>query len=471
MTRPVRAWPECRARGRIGGSVPRLPQLTVAVILVCALWPSLGAARGDAGPRLSGHTIATSLHLGRRAGRGAMLQLGSGERSPHGSAAVRRLQRGLRRAGYAPGPVDGRYGPLTAAAVERFQANHALQVDGIVGPATRHALRTVPPLRLGAGQFSAHGSPAVARLQRLLRHAGFSPGPIDGRLGPRTEQAIVAFQRARHLTVDGFVGPMTGRALRVGQRVPGRPARPRGQRRDRPSRSAPVTRAPGRSLNRRPAGLTAPAAPGLPMFWILIGLTAIGLIPVVGSYYQRPIAARVRRLTRGVNEMRKRSAATSLPGPAPVKFVLYGDNGRGYYWTIVAANGDILARSGSFASYEEANDAAYAVHRGAAAASFEIRSDGSPGAGLPAPGGAVTARDRPQVNPAGNRPQVNPAGNRPQVTPARDRLQVNPAPDRPQVNPGRGESARPRWARGMSWPAVSRPWPSGFSITPRGRRR
>ena len=445
MTRPVRAWPECRARGRIGGSVPRLPQLTVAVILVCALWPSLGAARG--------HTIATSLHLGPRAGRGAVLELGSGERSPHGSAAVRRLQRGLRRAGYAPGPVDGRYGPLTGAAVERFQANHALQVDGIVGPATRQSLRRVPRLRLGAGQFSAHGSPAVARLQRLLRHAGFSPGPIDGRLGPRTEHAIVAFQRARHLPVDGVAGPVTGRALRVGQPVPSRPARPRGQRRPQPSRSAPVTHAPGRSLNPRPAGLTAPAAPGLPMIWILIGLGAIGLTAVAGSYYQRPITARVGRLTRGVSEMRKRSAAHSLPGPAPVTFVLYDDNGGGYYWTIVAANGDVLARSGSFASYEEANDAAYAVHRGAAAASFENRSDGSPGAGLPAPGGAVTPRDPPQVNPA------------------RDRPQVNPVPDRPQVNPGRGESAGPRWIRGMSWPAVSRPWPSGFSITPGGRRR
>jgi DNA invertase Pin-like site-specific DNA recombinase len=59
------------------------------------------------------------------------------------SAQVRHVQRALERRGYdvgAPG-VDGRFGPLTAAAVRRLQAARGLVVDGLVGERTRMALR------------------------------------------------------------------------------------------------------------------------------------------------------------------------------------------------------------------------------------------------------------------------------------------------------------------------------------------
>jgi hypothetical protein len=54
---------------------------------------------------------------------------------------------------------------------------------------------------------------AVRDLQGVLRAAGFDPGPIDGILGSRTAAAVVSFQRARRLTVDGIVGPQTWGAL------------------------------------------------------------------------------------------------------------------------------------------------------------------------------------------------------------------------------------------------------------------
>src|SRR5204862_3158043 len=61
---------------------------------------------------------------------------------PAPSAAVRRVQRTLQRRGFDLGPpgVDGRFGPLTAAAVRRAQSRYGLVADGVVGPKTRRLL-------------------------------------------------------------------------------------------------------------------------------------------------------------------------------------------------------------------------------------------------------------------------------------------------------------------------------------------
>lgn len=50
---------------------------------------------------------------------------------------------------------------------------------------------------------------AVARLQRRLCALGFDPGRIDGRFGPATEAALLAFQQAEGLLADGTCGPVT----------------------------------------------------------------------------------------------------------------------------------------------------------------------------------------------------------------------------------------------------------------------
>jgi len=70
-----------------------------------------------------------------------LLRPGIGERPRGGSSLVRAVQSWLKRMGERPGPIDGRYGPLTAGAVRRFQRGHGLSVDGIVGRNTWHALR------------------------------------------------------------------------------------------------------------------------------------------------------------------------------------------------------------------------------------------------------------------------------------------------------------------------------------------
>ena len=49
---------------------------------------------------------------------------------------VSELQAAIKLLGYYSGPVDGRYGQTTEAAVARFQQDAGLKVDGITGPAT-----------------------------------------------------------------------------------------------------------------------------------------------------------------------------------------------------------------------------------------------------------------------------------------------------------------------------------------------
>ncbi|GAB3085144.1 peptidoglycan-binding domain-containing protein [Pedococcus soli] len=54
----------------------------------------------------------------------------------------------------------------------------------------------------------------VRTLQDLLRQSGHAVS-VDGNFGSLTDQAVRAFQQAKHLTVDGIVGPLTWAALIV----------------------------------------------------------------------------------------------------------------------------------------------------------------------------------------------------------------------------------------------------------------
>jgi peptidoglycan hydrolase-like protein with peptidoglycan-binding domain len=54
------------------------------------------------------------------------------------------VQEGLTSLGYDPGPTDGKPGPATIAAVEAYQRDHQLPVDGQVtrAPFNRHIIST-----------------------------------------------------------------------------------------------------------------------------------------------------------------------------------------------------------------------------------------------------------------------------------------------------------------------------------------
>jgi hypothetical protein len=65
------------------------------------------------------------------------------------------------------------------------------------------------PLSLHRGDAGV----CVAKLQTMLFHAAETDLEIDGRFGPITEQALIAFQAARGLAADGIAGPDTWSAL------------------------------------------------------------------------------------------------------------------------------------------------------------------------------------------------------------------------------------------------------------------
>jgi peptidoglycan hydrolase-like protein with peptidoglycan-binding domain len=68
----------------------------------------------------------------------------------------------------------------------------------------------------------------VKVLQRQLRLLGFDAGPVDGRYGPHTTEAVRQLQEAAELEADGIVGPLTAEVLR--RNAPEPPADDRAER-------------------------------------------------------------------------------------------------------------------------------------------------------------------------------------------------------------------------------------------------
>ncbi|MER3493706.1 MAG: cell wall-binding protein [Mastigocladus sp. ERB_26_2] len=98
---------------------------------------------------------------------------------------VRVLQAQLIKAGYLQGEPNGYYGPYTADAVRRFQADNYLKATGIAGPTTRAKLYSMlNPTSKSKSEFS------VLEIQRRLQERGFYKGPLNGVMGDETKRAI-----------------------------------------------------------------------------------------------------------------------------------------------------------------------------------------------------------------------------------------------------------------------------------------
>jgi len=107
--------------------------------------PTIGRIIPVHTPALAGVGRRASLRSARvfASRRVVRLAAGSGYQLAAGSGRVRVLQRRLAGLGFSPGLVDGRYGPLTTGAVERFQCARRLTVSGVIGAGTLRALSPV----------------------------------------------------------------------------------------------------------------------------------------------------------------------------------------------------------------------------------------------------------------------------------------------------------------------------------------
>ncbi len=114
--------------------------------------------------------------------------------------AVADLQQVMTTLGYYTGPVDGVYGPTTAAAVKEMQTALGVTADGVYGPATVAALK-------------GKGNDVVVQMQMELAKYGYYTGPIDGRYGPSTKAAVEKLQTDLGVTADGLFGAQTAEAF------------------------------------------------------------------------------------------------------------------------------------------------------------------------------------------------------------------------------------------------------------------
>lgn len=185
------------------------------------------------------------------------------------SEDVRKLQQNLTTLEYYSGSVTGKYGKLTKEAVRIFQKDHDLTADGVAGPKTLAKLSEVMASKMGTttpgttppttpstgtttpttpstGTTTTPTTPStgtttttapsvsllnvgtlntervlrrrsnsgyVTRLQNALNALGYFKETSTGYFGSVTEEAVIAYQKAKGLTADGIAGRATLTAI------------------------------------------------------------------------------------------------------------------------------------------------------------------------------------------------------------------------------------------------------------------
>jgi len=132
---------------------------------------------------------------------------------------IRAVQNKLNSLGYVAGTADGYYGNMTRNAVINFQSKKGLAADGDVGPTTWSALfNTSTSGGSGYSRILKLTSPLmygedIRAVQNKLNSLGYNAGTADGYYGNDTRTAVISFQTARGIDIDGEVGPTTWKTL------------------------------------------------------------------------------------------------------------------------------------------------------------------------------------------------------------------------------------------------------------------
>ena len=110
------------------------------------------------------------------------------------------------------GKSDGNFSADFEGEVKKWQSEHKLDADGIIGPKTWTALATAMPI---CSTSKHKTSTYTAALQQLLGGVD-----VDGVFGSQTKKGVAAYQTAKGLAADGIVGPKTWSALITGESEP-----------------------------------------------------------------------------------------------------------------------------------------------------------------------------------------------------------------------------------------------------------
>jgi peptidoglycan hydrolase-like protein with peptidoglycan-binding domain len=144
---------------------------------------------------------------------------------------VKAVQRELTARGYDAGPADGSLGEATRKAIAAYETDNGLTVTRsptedllrhiLLGGSAKPAAATGSVAETPEAGAPKTNSATVKALQQVLADLGYAPGPIDGRPGQATAEAIAAFQRDRKIESNGHITPellteikrVTGRSL------------------------------------------------------------------------------------------------------------------------------------------------------------------------------------------------------------------------------------------------------------------
>ncbi len=129
---------------------------------------------------------------------------------------IKIVQQRLKDWGYYNGPITGYYGELTKAAVIRFQKKHGLNAQGYLGPLTLEKIGINTGSSNTSDGRTTYDSATISKVQQRLKDWGYYSGPVTGYYGDLTKAAVIKFQKNNGLNAEGYLGPLTLKAIGIG---------------------------------------------------------------------------------------------------------------------------------------------------------------------------------------------------------------------------------------------------------------
>ena len=160
---------------------------------------------------------------------------------------IQTTQANLKALGLYSSNVDGKLGPATQKALEKFQRQIKLKADG----------------KLDKRVFERLNSEIVRTVQARLQILGYQPGTVDGSMGKRTREAIRDFQQKNKLNVRGEATATLATQLQqaINSRLTTQPAKPKPAKSPAKTKAAKTKAAKTKKQETKKVETTAKSAP------------------------------------------------------------------------------------------------------------------------------------------------------------------------------------------------------------------